>query len=166
MIECFATPAEMGERIEASRRAAAAQVQPGQAAVQPGAYFVRTNAFVTVYGEVLEPPPEDRSRYASEPLRHFRFTRCFSAWCPDGEIGDTHVVSIARVLTPEEFAAAREAGWPPWEAAIDLTELGVQPLYHCPEHSPAAGLFAEDPQRPGALVCGCPRGTANPRAWE
>lgn len=46
-------------------------------------------------------------------------------------------------------------------------EAGLAPLYRCqvPEHC-RWGLYAENPDRPGRLICGCPVGTATLEAWE
>jgi hypothetical protein len=67
MIETFASQEEMLEWMEEQRRAADARVQPWQAAVQPGDCFVRTDQPIAIYGEVLEPPPEDRKWPGNSP---------------------------------------------------------------------------------------------------
>lgn len=43
-------------------------------------------------------------------MRGYRHGRCYSAWEPDGEIGDTHI-SVMRKISREEFEAAMERGW-------------------------------------------------------
>ena len=165
-VESFATWEEALERMAQQGRAADARVQPWQTAVQPGDCFLRTDQIVPIYGQVLDPPAEDRGLYAQEHMRHFRLTHCFSAMCPEGEVGDTHVSCFAHLLTPEEFAAAQAAGWKEPEDADAREDAGLHPLYICPRHSPSLGLFAEDPQQPGVLVCGCPRRKGRVAGWE
>jgi len=91
--------------IEEARIAADAKVKPCQAAVKPGDCFVSDSGEgFAVLGEVLEGCPEGR-------LQHYRFSRCHSAVCPEGELGDVHVSTIRFVVTREFFEAMRSEGW-------------------------------------------------------
>jgi hypothetical protein len=96
---------EAMERLEQARRAADARVRPWQAAIAPGQCFIADGEDdLVVFGEVLE-------GYAEPRLRHYRFCRCHSVACPEGELGDVHVSTIQRRISREEFEQARAGGW-------------------------------------------------------
>ena len=104
-IEWFATPEEAAKRLDEAMKAADAKAQPWQAALEPGDCFVmETEGDFLIFGEVLE---------GSEPGRcqHYRFCRCSSVACPEGELGDVHVSAILSVIDRELFEGAREKGW-------------------------------------------------------
>jgi hypothetical protein len=70
--------------------------------------MIDRRSWLTIYGEVIEGvDPADPAR------RLYRFARCFSVDCPEGEYGDIHVSSIQRVITAEEFEQAGRRGWVP-----------------------------------------------------
>ena len=102
--------AELGR----ARREADARIQPHQAAIGPGDYFVVVlkDEELTIYGQVVEPETEeDKALYRQPHMRGLRLTRCYSASCPQGELGDTHVSTMTPV--PEEcFRWAERNGWP------------------------------------------------------
>jgi hypothetical protein len=104
-VEFFNSMEEALERLEQARKAADARVRRWQARAKPGDCFVTVaEDDLVIYGEVLECYDEDR-------LRHYRFCRCFSVACPEGEIGDVHVSTIVRFINREEFEQARQKGW-------------------------------------------------------
>ena len=103
-VEFFSTMEEAMQRLEEARRAADARVEPWQAAARPGDCFVYFAEDLVIFGEVLECYEEPR-------MQHYRFCRCHSVACPEGELGDVHVLSIARFISREEFERARESGW-------------------------------------------------------
>jgi len=86
--------------------AADARVKPWQAAVKVGDCFIADSGEedLLVFGEVLE-------GYTEAHLRHYRFCRCFSVGCPEGEVGDVHVSTILAVVSRAFFEAMRQAGW-------------------------------------------------------
>ena len=58
---------------------------------------------LAVFGEVLE-------GYQEAHLRHYRFCRCFSVACPEGEVGDVHVSTVlCRVINPHLAAVKASA---------------------------------------------------------
>lgn len=95
--------------MEQERRAAAradAGVADWQSSVKKGDYFVKgSGAGIPVYGEIL------RNGRKGGQLQHYRFSRCYSAYCPEGEMGDIHVSTIEKVLSKDEFNAAKAKGW-------------------------------------------------------
>jgi hypothetical protein len=105
-VEFFDSIEEAWERIEQARKAADGRVAPWQAAAKPGDCFVYFADDLVIYGEVLECYDEPR-------LRHYRFSRCYSAACPEGELGDVHVSVILRFISRQEFEEARQRGWVP-----------------------------------------------------
>jgi hypothetical protein len=59
-----------------------------------------------VFGEVLEGYPEGRPQ-------HYRFCRCFSVVCPEGELGDVHVSTVRCIMSRGLFERLKEQGWQP-----------------------------------------------------
>jgi len=57
-----------------------------------------------VFGEVLE-------GYTEAHLRHYRFCRCYSVGCPEGELGDVHVSTVLCLVSRAFFEALRQVGW-------------------------------------------------------
>lgn len=53
----------------------------------------------------------DEASIARGRLRGFVNARCYSVVCPAGEVGDTHVTSICRLISDEASEAARARGW-------------------------------------------------------
>lgn len=104
-VEFFATHEEAMQRLTEAMKAADARVLPRQAALKPGDLFIaESDGDFLVFGKVLE-------GYKEKRLRHYRFCRCFSEVCPEGELGDVHVSTILRKLSREAFEQAREKGW-------------------------------------------------------
>ncbi len=94
---------DLFEAENANQEAAALQIQSWQAVIKPGDFFVRSEMGLTIYGKVM---PDSESDGA------YRFTRCFSEMCPEGELGDMHISTVTRILTKAEFLAAKKTGWP------------------------------------------------------
>jgi hypothetical protein len=104
-VEFFDTMEEAMERIEEARIAADTKVKPWQAALKPGDLFIANSGDdLLVFGEVLEGYKEAR-------LQHYRFCRCYSVACPEGELGDMHVSTIACRVSRQFFEEMRRAGW-------------------------------------------------------
>ena len=100
---------DMMEQLRKDSEAADARVLPWQEAIKPGDYFRRpTDYGFNIYGEVLK---EDEPRESQ--LRHYRFCKCYSVACVDGEMGDVHVSTIEKLLSQVEFDDARRVGWQP-----------------------------------------------------
>ena len=97
---------DMFEQMRKDQEAADCGVSPWQAAIKPGDYVARPGPGCFVYSDIL-PDPEPRE----EGLRHYRFTRSYSVFCPKGELGDIHVSTIERTLSAEKFQAIKANGW-------------------------------------------------------
>jgi len=112
-----------------AREAADQKVQPRQAALKVGDFFVRQAHGLTVYSEVLDAAAlildgravedlteEEREEYEGvrdsyKEMENYRFTRSYSRVCPKGELGDVHVSTVSRVISREEFRAAQKNEW-------------------------------------------------------
>ena len=105
--EGFDSLEEMMQRMQEQMKAADARVQPWQAEIKPGQYFIHGTQYgFDIYGNVLE-------TYQEEHMKHYRFCKCHSIACPEGELGDVHVSVIGRTLSQDQFSEAREQGWNP-----------------------------------------------------
>ena len=104
-VEFFGSMEEAMQRLEEARKAADARVKPWQADARPGdcfAYFDDDD--LVIFGEVLE-------RYDQHGMQHYRFCRCYSVACPEGELGDVHVSTILCRMSPGAFERAKKQGW-------------------------------------------------------
>ena len=116
-IQSFDSTKEMFETVRRAREAADAQVKPWQAAIKLGDHFVRVVMFgaerLTIYGEIIESPfLQDREIFTQPHMKYYRFSRCFSVACPEGEIGDVHVSTVHQLIDKETFELARLSHWP------------------------------------------------------
>lgn len=100
--------------------------------MKAGDHFVRLvdeNGVLAIYGEFVTADTadtdgdEDMDFYSQPHMKNFRFSRCFSILCPEGELGDTHVATIGKKLSPTQFNLAREMGWPSDSRLRKLVEL-------------------------------------------
>ena len=105
-VEFFDSVEEADARLREAMKAADARVRPWQAAIGPGDCFVADSGEedLLVFGEVLE-------AYAEPHLKHYRLCRCYSAACPEGEVGDVHVSTMLCVIDRGVFELARQHGW-------------------------------------------------------
>jgi len=126
-VQEFNSLEEMLAEIARQREAADAHVGDRGRLFRPGQRFVRlAPEFGTIiYGEILDPIEAEREAGADEDelefqrqlrdaphMVNFRFCRCWSEICPEGEFGDVHVSSMHLDITAAEFDRARDAGWP------------------------------------------------------
>jgi len=77
-----------------------AQVYPydWQLKLQKGSYYeIVSECFPTIYGFIFEPFRE----------KGYFHVRAYSEWCPGGQEGTLCVVEPTRILTRQEFEAAR-----------------------------------------------------------
>lgn len=109
-----------------AREEADKHVQPFQADLRPGDFFIRylSDEDLVIWGEILEPHPEDAHLYEQPHMANYRSTRCFSLACPEGEIGDIHVVTVTTAIGRAQFEAARAAGWP---SDIEILQTILRP---------------------------------------
>lgn len=118
---------EMFQAIAAAEKEASAKVTDEQrAAFQVGDLFFRFAQGVAIYGEIVDPTlhAEDeeevedlRETYNQVHMRNYRFTRCFSVMCPEGELGDTHLSTMHKI-SQRQFEMARGMGWPSGVATL------------------------------------------------
>jgi len=134
-VEFFATHEEAMARLEEARKAADARVKPWQAALKPGERFIYLTEGLVIFGEVLETHEEPH-------LKHYRFCRCFSVACPEGELGDVHVSTVACRISRQFFEEMRKAGWAMEGPAPPLADGAAPPLER--GRGPSAGGKAAD----------------------
>jgi hypothetical protein len=122
---------EMFEDQARNEQAANDAVLPKQREITWGSYWLRpTDDGVLIFGRVhtQEEIFEDDKKIPHQPgdpspkavVRHYtemhergyRFGTAYSVWCPEGELGSSHV-SVLWPIHQEEFEAAREAEWNP-----------------------------------------------------
>ena len=108
---------EFFEQIARDREVADSHVKPWQTELKTGDHFVRLineGGIFAIYGEIIEPEFDDDedNDYVEPHMAHYRFCRCFSVQCPQGELGDTHVSTVGKKLSPTQFNLAKEMGWP------------------------------------------------------
>lgn len=135
MFIAYSSEEEMFAAIEAARDAANAAAKPWQLAIKTGDFVLRYEQGMFVFGEILDPTLNadeeeleyTRELYAQPHMVGYRFSRCFSILCPEGELGDLHVCTVICVLTRDQFEKAKEAEWPcnPDEVLeiLDLPEI-------------------------------------------
>lgn len=108
---------------EANQRA-----EPWQKDITYGDYFIRDWAGLLIYGHITTKEEFTRSEAAlgadTAEINHewstlenaynrgYRYGWCYSQVEPDGEPGNTHISSMDRKITKEEFQWAKEHGWP------------------------------------------------------
>ena len=108
-IKSFKSSDEMWQYLQNQKQAADGQVQPWQSEVKTGDFFRRqSNYDFSIYGVIL---PEEEPRATG--LENYRFTKCYSIACPEGELGDIHVSTIEHLLLHEEFEKLKQRGWHP-----------------------------------------------------
>ena len=104
-VEFFDSHEAAAKRLRQAMEAADSRVTPWQAALRPGECILSiVEDGLVVFGEVLE-------GYREPHLKHYRFCRCFSVACPEGELGDVHVATVACRISREEFELARASEW-------------------------------------------------------
>lgn len=119
---------EFFETTTRQREAADQRVEPWQNEMKAGDHFVRivvaSGRLLVIYGVIEELKYEEDQELHDEPhMKHFRFCRCYSVACPEGELGDVHVSVMQKKLSPTQFKAAQEMGWPSDSRLRDIVEL-------------------------------------------
>jgi hypothetical protein len=89
---------EMLDALTDAMESADEKVQEWQKAIKKGDCFWQDTEYgFQIYGEVL------KNAYREKHLKNYRFCKCYSGACPEGEIGDVHLSVISGLLTREEF---------------------------------------------------------------
>ena len=112
---------DIGDFLKEEQRAqdeAALRIPPWAATIKVGDFVTREHKSRShtfrIWSEVLPMTEEDEEGNEIEGSYEghaYRFTRSFSVICPDGELGDVHLSVIERIVTRDEFEAARARGW-------------------------------------------------------
>lgn len=126
-MEFYGSIEEMFEAIRQAEETANSHVSLEQSSITYGDYFIREQSGVLIYGRVTpidEFIAEEKRLGASEAevnyelstiqnsySRGYRYGWCYSEVEPTGELGSTHVSTILRKITLEEFEAAKARGW-------------------------------------------------------
>ena len=116
-IRTYSSIDDMIADIQADGKAADARVEQWQTELADGDCFMRIvdawGETVTIYCEIVPLEyEEDRLLHADPHMKNYRFCRCFSRMCPDGELGDVHISTISAKLSRKAFEEAQAAGWP------------------------------------------------------
>lgn len=129
--EAFESFEAMFDSMKRDEDAANERATQEQRDIGYGDYFIRTRRSfgdeLTIYGHIMTRDefitserdagsPEDELSWTLEGMdssytRGYRFGWCYSEVEPDGELGSTHVSTMTRKITKEEFDAARERNW-------------------------------------------------------
>ena len=131
-IMAFNSPEEMMAYMEKSREAADANTDPVQASLNIGDFFIRTAQDIIIYGEICDPVDGDseeerdyqRRVYEAPHMKLYRFSKCYSPVCPDGEYGDIHLSTVELKISSEMFQRCKDADWPQDRDTL-LSVLGI-----------------------------------------
>ncbi len=97
-ITFYNTTEEILDDLSKAMQAADENTQDWQKAIKKGDCFWQDTEYgFQIYGVVL------KNAYSEKHLKSYRFCKCFSESCPEGEIGDVHLSVIGGLLTREEF---------------------------------------------------------------
>ena len=90
---------EMLDDLTSAMEAADDNTKEWQKAIKKGDCFWHDTEYgFQIYGEVL------KNAYRKKELKHYRFCKCYSEACPEGETGDVHTSVVGGLLTRAEFA--------------------------------------------------------------
>jgi len=100
---------EMLDDLNQAMQAADEKVKPWQAQIKKGdCFWYDTEYGFKIYGEVLKnafcSSVTRRNENREKHLRNYRFCKCYSEVCPEGETGDVHTSVVGGLLTRAEFA--------------------------------------------------------------
>jgi|AACY02.16.fsa_nt_gi hypothetical protein len=131
---------DMMDAMRRNEEAADAMTAEWQTRIKPGDFVMRHDPSMDlwVYTEVLDPvaeeekhcdpdDPEDceHMQYIRERAAHAgnqRFGRHYSAACPEGELGNYHVVTTTAIIPERMFQEARDRDWP---EALRIPNFGL-----------------------------------------
>jgi len=101
-IQFFDSFEEMMAAEKEAREAADNRTHDWQKQLKPGDCFVSPTPYgFNIYGVVLQ-------SYKQEHLQNYRLCNCYSVACPNGERGDTHVSTIAALISRETFETIKK----------------------------------------------------------
>lgn len=97
-ITFYSSTEEMLDDLSQAMQEADKRVKPWQAKIKKGNCFWQDTEYgFKIYGKIL------KNAYRKKELKHYRFCKCYSEACPEGETGDVHTSVIGGLLTREEF---------------------------------------------------------------
>jgi len=89
---------DMLDALTDAMEAADGNTQEWQKYIKKGDCFWHDTEYgFKIYGEVLD------NAYCEKHIKNYRFCKCYSAICPEGETGDVHVCTVVGLLTRAEF---------------------------------------------------------------
>jgi hypothetical protein len=122
----FDSVEEMIDHMRTSEDIANASVTPDQAEIGYGAYWMRVDQPVMIFGYVPTPEEQEASEralgadddeieyqrevFADAYRRGYRYGKCHSAWEPDGEWGSTHISTMIQIQK-HQYERAQAKGW-------------------------------------------------------
>jgi hypothetical protein len=97
-ITFYDTTEEMLDSLTEAMETADDNTKEWQKAIKKGDCFWQDTEYgFQIYGEVL------KNAYREKHLKNYRFCKCCSEACPEGEMGDVHLSVISGLLTREDF---------------------------------------------------------------
>jgi hypothetical protein len=110
------------EQERQARESADSRVNPTQAGIKPGQYFInfRYGSDLPIFGEILDYKTlgvdEVEQEYINESylqphMKYYRPSHAFSVACPMGECGDVHLSEIDVIMGKDLFDFYQENHW-------------------------------------------------------
>lgn len=96
------------EAMERGKKEADKYVKLRQKRIKPGTCFVQITPYGFIFGQVQE---SKGSFYKTKQGRNFRFCKCYSKLCVEGELGDVHVSQMYLLITEDLFLKYKEKDW-------------------------------------------------------
>ena len=109
----FDTFDELIESLDNDREIADSHVKEWQRKLKDGDCFFRRCDGITIYGYVYKLDIlEDANLCKQEHMRNFRFCKCYSKACPDGELGSVHICTIEGIISKKLFETCKALDFP------------------------------------------------------
>jgi len=97
-------------------------LKPAQVSIKPGQFFInsRYDPELPIFGEILDienlghdeyEHKNINESYAQPQMKYYRLTKCYSAACPEGEIGDIHLSDVDAIIDGILFEYYKKNGW-------------------------------------------------------
>jgi hypothetical protein len=110
------------EQEQQARKSADSRVNPTQAGIKPGQYFInfRYGSDLPIFGEILDYKTlgvdEVEQEYINESylqphMKYYRPSHAFSVACSMGEYGDVHLSEIDVIMGKDLFDFYQENDW-------------------------------------------------------
>jgi hypothetical protein len=127
-VTSYSSYEEMVDAMRQATKAANLAATPAQREIQPGDYWMRylDEEDLWIFGRIFTleelytremkagAPADEAAQVVQEEVRAigdgYRYGLAYSVFCPDGELGSTHIVVMTK-LTKEQFDQAQDADW-------------------------------------------------------